>query len=114
MSNDFAVVESGGHQYRVCERDYVVVDKLDVPIGEEVVLDSVVLIGDTVKGSLLSGSALASACVSARVVEHRRLPKVVIFKKKRRQNYRRKGHFRADCTVLHVEGIHRQGRKKGG
>ncbi|MBC6445081.1 MAG: 50S ribosomal protein L21 [Alphaproteobacteria bacterium GM202ARS2] len=105
----FAVVETSGRQYKVSEQDHFVVDKVDAEVGARLVLAPVVMMGDASGGEALVGKALAKACVSVRVIEHRRLPKLIVFKKKRRQNYRRRRGFRAECTVLQVEGIHKQG-----
>jgi len=100
----YAVVKTGGKQYRVSENDVIRVEKLDLEAGSKVKLDNVLLIGDdkkiTVGAPLISG-----ASVEATVVEQMRDRKVIIFKKIRRHNYRRKKGHRQHLTVLKVNKI---------
>jgi large subunit ribosomal protein L21 len=100
----YAVVKTGGKQYRVAENDVIRVEKLDLEAGSKVKLDNVLLIGDdkkiTVGAPLISG-----ASVEATVVEQMRDRKVIIFKKIRRHNYRRKKGHRQHLTVLKVNKI---------
>lgn len=100
----FAVIRTGGKQYRVAENDVIRVERLDGEAGASVTLDQVLMVGEgekvTVGAPLVDG-----ASVSAEVVEQGRGPKLIIFKKKRRQNYRRKKGHRQDLTVLKITGI---------
>lgn len=92
----FAVIRTGGKQYKVSKDDKITVEKLDVEAGKTVNFD-----GDTVL--FAAGGALAK--VSATVVAHVRGDKIRIFKKKRRQGYRRtKGH-QQDLTVLQITNV---------
>ena len=100
----YAVVKTGGKQYRVSENDVIRVEKLDLEAGSKVKLDNVLLIGDdkkiTVGAPLING-----ASVEATVVEQMRDRKVLIFKKIRRHNYRRSKGHRQHLTVLKVNKI---------
>ncbi|HEY4113437.1 MAG TPA: 50S ribosomal protein L21 [Rhizomicrobium sp.] len=98
----FAVVRTGGKQYRVAENDVISVGKLTGDVGGKVALDVLMLGGDQPK----SGSPLVDgASVEAEIVEHGRGPKVIAFKKKRRKNTHRKRGSRAHFTTLKITGI---------
>ena len=96
----FAVVRTGGKQYKVAAKDRLEVAKIDAKAGASVDLEVLMTSdGKTVK------TAEKGAKVSAKVIEHTRADKIVVFKKKRRQNYRRtKGH-RQDLTVIEIADI---------
>jgi large subunit ribosomal protein L21 len=96
----FAVIRTGGKQYRVAEGDVIKVERLDGDAGSSITLGDVLMAGSKVGAPLLSG-----ASVAAEIVEHARGPKIIVFKKKRRQNYRRKNGHRQDLTVLRITGI---------
>ena len=100
----FAIIRTGGKQYRVAEGDVLAVEKLAGEPGATVELGEVLMVGD---GATLSIGAplVAGASVSAELVEHRRADKIIVFKKKRRQNYRRKNGHRQHETVLRITGI---------
>lgn len=99
----FAVIRTGGKQYKVSKNDQIRVEKLDVKAGSSVDLD-VLMVSDG-KSAKIGDKEVSGAKVSAKVVEHTRNDKIVVFKKKRRQNYRRtKGH-RQDVTVLEITDI---------
>lgn len=100
----FAIVRTGGKQLKV-EKDSVIrVEKLDVKKGDKIDLDDVLLVDDGKKRTL-GAPTVKGASVKAEVVEQERDKKVTIFKKKKRQNYRRtKGH-RQPKTVLKVTDI---------
>lgn len=99
----FAVVRTGGKQYRVAKNDVIEVEKVDAKEGASVDLDILALSADGKKLAL--GKDVSGAKVSAKVVSHIRDDKVLVFKKKRRQNYRRtKGH-RQHLTVLEITDI---------
>ncbi len=100
----FAVIRTGGKQYRVAPDDVIQVEKLTVEPGGQVTLDQVLMIGSD--DAVTVGTPLvAGATVSAEVVDQTRGPKIIIFKKRRRQNYRRKAGHRQDLTVLKITGI---------
>ncbi len=100
----YAVIQSGGKQYKVAEGDVVRVEKLEAEAGESIHIPEVVAIGE---GSVLTfGSPLVQgASVHADVVAHERTDKVLVFKKRRRQNSRRKKGHRQHVTVLKITGI---------
>ena len=106
----YAVVKTGGKQYRVAKDDIITIERLTAEQGEIVTLDSVLMVanGDdvTVGAPLVDG-----ACVAGEIVEHKRAKKIVIFKKRRRQNYRRKAGHRQHQTVLRVTEILTGGAK---
>ena len=96
--SDFAIFQTGGKQYRVKTGDVIKVEKLNA--DGDVTFDQVLMIGDRVGTPTIDG-----AKVVATVVEQKRAPKVLVFKKKRRQNYRRtRGHCQF-ITVLKIKEI---------
>ena len=100
----FAVIKTGGKQYTVHENDVLWVEKLDVEPGASVNLDEVLMIGDG-KNVTVGTPTIAGAMVQATIVEQMRDRKVIIFKKKRRHNYRRKKGHRQNLTVLKIGKI---------
>lgn len=100
----FAVIRTGGKQYRVTPNAVLKVEKLDAEPGGTVTFNDVLAVG--VDGSLTIGAPnVAEASVAATVIAQDRLPKVIIFKKRRRQNSRRKNGHRQPVTVLRVASI---------
>jgi large subunit ribosomal protein L21 len=101
----FAVIRTGGKQYRVAKDDVIEVERLAGEPGASVTLGEVLMLGGE-GAELRSGKpALVGASVTAEVVSQRKSDKVIIFKKKRRHNYRRKRGHRQDLTVLRITGI---------
>ncbi len=100
----FAVIRTGGKQYKVQENDIIEVEKLDGAEGDAVNIDEVLFLNDGKKASV-GAPVIKGASVSATLVKQKRADKVVIFKKKRRQNYRRKKGHRQHLTVLKITGI---------
>jgi large subunit ribosomal protein L21 len=96
----FAVVRTGGKQYRVAPGDKIVVEKLDGNAGDKVTLGDVLLAGDG--GSLKSTDGLT---VAAEIVAQAKGEKVTVFKKRRRHNYRRKKGHRQQHTILKIVAI---------
>jgi len=100
----YAVIKSGGRQYKVEPGQVVRVDKLEAQVGETVSLDQVLLVKDG--DSLKAGAPLLDgATVSATVVEQDRGKKIIVFKKKRRQGYQKKQGHRQDYTALKINAI---------
>ncbi len=100
----FAVIRTGGKQYRVAANDVISVEKLPGEAGATVELDEVLMLGngaDTTIGAPL----VEGACVRATVLEQTRAPKILVFKKKRRKNYRRTRGHRQDLTVLRITEV---------
>jgi large subunit ribosomal protein L21 len=96
----FAVVRTGGKQYRVAPGDKIVVEKLDGNAGDKVTLGDVLLAGDG--GNLKSTDGLT---VAAEIVAQAKADKVTVFKKRRRHNYRRKKGHRQQHTILRIVAI---------
>jgi len=106
----FAVIKTGGKQYKVAEGDTITVEKLDTEAGKDVTFDSVLMLGNgddvTVGAPLVAG-----ASVFGEVEEQTRGDKIIIRKKRQRQTYRRtKGH-RQHLTVVKITGISADGKK---
>jgi large subunit ribosomal protein L21 len=99
----FAVIRTGGKQYRVASGDVITVEKLAGDVGSSITLGEVLMAGEG--GDAKIGSALKGAAVTAEIVEQGLGDKVIIFKKRRRHNYRRKRGHRQPQTVLRVTDI---------
>jgi large subunit ribosomal protein L21 len=100
----FAIVKTGGKQYRVAPGDQIVVERLQGEVGAEISLNHVLAIGDSDSGAI-GRPTLPEASVRARIIQQPRGTKVIVLKKKRRKNYRRKHGHRQELTVLRVEEI---------
>ena len=107
----FAVIKSGGKQYKVAKNDVIRVEKLDAEAGASIHLNEVLMVGDD-KSQTVGVPLVDGASVSATVLEQMRDRKIIIFKKKRRQNYRRKNGHRQHLTVLRIDDILAAGKKK--
>ena len=100
----FAVIRTGGKQYRVTPSDILKVEKLEAEAGSVVTFTDVLAIGGG-DGITLGAPLVAGASVTATVVAQDRLPTVIIFKKRRRQNSRRRNGHRQPITVLRIADI---------
>ena len=100
----YAVIRSGGKQYRVAPDDVIQVEKLEAEPGASVVLDQVLMVGGA-DAAKVGAPLVVGAAVNAEVVEQKRGPKIIVFKKKRRKNYRRRNGHRQDITLLRITGI---------
>jgi len=107
----FAVLKTGGKQYRVAAGQVIKVEKLDGEVGSTIKFDEILMVGDD-KGVKVGEPLIAGASVSAEVLEQTRAPKIIVFKKKRRHNYRRKKGHRQNITVLRVTDILKTAAKK--
>jgi large subunit ribosomal protein L21 len=96
----YAVIRTGGKQYRVKKDDILEVELLDAKKGDSVTLNEVLLVGNKIGSPTVAG-----ASVKAEVVDNIKDDKVIVFKKKRRQNYRRKNGHRQNLTVLKITDI---------
>ncbi len=100
----FAVIRTGGKQYRVTPNAVLKVEKLEAEPGSTITFTDVLAVGG--EGALTLGSpVVAGASVTATVIAQDRLAKIIIFKKRRRQNSRRKNGHRQHVTVLRVAEI---------
>ncbi|MDB5558322.1 MAG: ribosomal protein [Enterovirga sp.] len=97
----FAVIKTGGKQYRVAANDVIQVATLAGEAGSEVTFDQVLTLSHS-GGVEVGAPAVAGATVAGTIVEHTRGPKVIAFKKRRRQNSRRKRGHRQDLTVVRI------------
>jgi large subunit ribosomal protein L21 len=100
----FAVIKTGGKQYTVHENDVLWVEKLEAEPGSQFILDEVLMIGEG-NNVTVGKPTLQGARVETTVVEQMRDRKVIIFKKIRRHNYRRKKGHRQHLTVLKIGKI---------
>jgi large subunit ribosomal protein L21 len=99
----FAIVAASGKQYRVAPGDTLVLDRIDAEEGASITLDNVLLVGgDTTQ---VGAPTVPGAKVEAKVLEHFKGDKVVAFKYKRRQRYRRRVGFRHSHTRIEITGI---------
>jgi large subunit ribosomal protein L21 len=100
----YAVVKTGGRQYRVEPGDTIDVERLSGEVGDTIDLEPVLMIGDG-DDVTIGAPAVDAARVTAEIVEHKRGKKIVVFKFKRRKNYRRKQGHRQSLTSLKITGI---------
>ncbi len=106
----YAVIRTGGKQYKVAANDVITVEKLPADAGSVVQFSEVLMVGDAAKHTV--GAPLVSgAVVTATVLEQVKGEKVIIFKKRRRHNSRRKTGHRQLGTVLRIGGIYTDGQK---
>lgn len=103
-SGPYAIIETGGKQYRVKEGDHITVERLAAEAGGEITIDRVLMVGGN--GSTKIGTPVVDgASVTAHVDEHMRGEKLVVFKFKKRKRYRRKTGHRQELTKLTITGI---------
>jgi large subunit ribosomal protein L21 len=100
----FAVIRTGGKQYRVQKDDKLQVEKLEGKEGSNIDLSEVLFLNNGTE-STLGEPLIKGATVTAKILEQVRAPKVTIFKKKRRQNYRRKRGHRQELTLIQITSI---------
>ena len=96
----YAVIKTGGKQYRVTSGDVIKIEKIAGEEGKEVVFNEVLALGDTIGTPLVSG-----ASVTATVLKQTKDAKIIVFKKKRRQNYRRKNGHRQNITLVKITNV---------
>ena len=101
----FAVIKTGGKQVRVAADDVITIAKLEGEAGTAVTFGEVVLYGDGEGATQVGAPLLSGVSVTAEVVAQTRGKKVIAFKKRRRQNSRRKRGHRQDHTVVRITGI---------
>lgn len=96
----YAVIKTGGKQYKVTAGDVVKIEKIAGEEGKEVIFDQVLALGENVGTPFVAG-----ASVKATVLKQAKDAKVIIFKKKRRQNYRRKNGHRQQITLVKITDV---------
>ncbi len=101
----FAVIKTGGKQYKVAAQDVITIEKLTAEAGAAVAFDEVLMVGE--EGAMKIGSpVVAGAKVEGTVVEQTRGPKTISFHKRRRKNSKRKRGHCQELTVVRITGIH--------
>jgi len=105
----FAVIRTGGKQYRVAPNDIIEIEKIAGEPGDIIEIGEVLLLGG--EGNPKTGSPIAGAMVAAEVLEQKRDDKIIVFKKKRRQGYRRTMGHRQALTALRITEILTDGKK---
>ena len=102
----YAVIKTGGKQYRVAHGDVIKVERLAGEVGQAIAFEQVLMVGGYDGAEPRIGAPLLEgARVTAEVLEQARAPKIIVFKKKRRKNYRRKHGHRQLQTVLRIREI---------
>ena len=107
----YAVVRTGGKQYKVAPGDVVLVEKLDGEAGAEIKLDDILMVNDGTT-TVIGSPTVEGAVVTASIIEQGRADKILVFKKKRRQGYRRMAGHRQDQTVLRILDVAGSAKKK--
>ncbi len=100
----YAIIKTGGKQYRVQKDDILEVEKLDGKEGDTISLGEILMLGTDGKATI-GTPTVSGASVTAKVLGQKKTEKVIVFKKKRRQNYRRKNGHRQNVTVLKITDI---------
>jgi large subunit ribosomal protein L21 len=101
----FAVIRTGGKQYRVAPNDVLKVETLAGEAGDTITFTDILAVGSEAGGASIGAPFVPGATVTATVIAQDRLEKIIIFKKRRRQNSRRKNGHRQHVTVLRIAGI---------
>lgn len=100
----YAVIKTGGKQYRVAENDILSIERLTGEAGATIEFDEVLMVGEG-ESVKIGAPLVAGAKVTAELVEQTRGPKVIAFKKRRRKNSRRKRGHRQDLSLVRITGI---------
>ncbi len=100
----FAIIRTGGKQYKVQAGDKIEVEKLEGAEGDTLKIDDVLFVTDGKKATV-GTPVVKGATVTATLFAQKRAPKIIVFKKKRRANYRRKKGHRQNLTVLQIKDI---------
>ena len=108
----YAVLKTGGKQYKVSPGDVIVVEKLLIDAGAKIKLDQVMIVGEDGKKPEVGAPILSNAAVNCEVLDQSRSDKIIVFKKKRRQGYKRKKGHRQNQTILRVIDINGKGALK--
>ena len=101
----YAIIKTGNRQFKVSENDEIKIEKIDAEPGTLISFDNVLLIGNDKKTCLVGTPFVKSASVSAEVIAQARDKKILVFKKQRRQNHRRKNGHRQNVTHVKIKQI---------
>jgi len=100
----YAVIKTGGKQYRVASGQKIKVEQIPADVGSEINLDQVLMVGDG-ESSKIGTPLVSGAAVTATVVSHGRHPKVKIFKMRRRKHYQKRQGHRQNYTEIRIDAI---------
>ena len=100
----YAVIKTGGKQYRVAAGEKIKVEQIPADVGAEIILDQVLMVGEG-ESVNIGTPLLAGAKVTAKVVAHGRGPKIKIFKMRRRKHYQKHQGHRQNYTEIEISGI---------
>ena len=106
----YALVKTGGKQYRVAKDDTILVERIAADEGAEVILNDIVMLADGDKVTI-GTPKVEGAAISATVMRQTRGPKIIIFRRKRRKNHRRTQGHRQDLTLLKINDIAEDAKK---
>ena len=106
----YALVKTGGKQYRVAKDDTILVERIAAEEGAEIILNHIVMLGDG-DNVTIGTPTVDGAAVSATVLRQTRGPKIIIFRRKRRKNHRRTQGHRQDLTLLKINDIAEDAKK---
>ena len=101
----FAVIKTGGKQYKVAKNSIIKVEKIEGQLGSKVELNEVLMMGEYSKPSFIGTPIVKGAVVTAEIIDQFKDDKIIVFKKKRRQHYRRKNGHRQELTELKILDI---------
>lgn len=104
----FAVIKAGGKQYKVDQNSVIKVEKIEGEPGSKIELNQVLMMGESSKPSFIGTPLVKGAVVTAEITNQLRDNKIIVFKKKRRKNYRRKAGHRQELTELKILDITKQ------
>lgn len=102
----YAVIKTGGHQYRVQEGDELTIEQLEGQAGEELNFNQVLFVGKDGKKPTVGQPFVEKASVDAVIKEQTKAPKIIVFKYKRRKNYKRTRSHKQPQTVVEIKKIH--------
>ena len=108
----FAVIKTGGKQYKVSPNRVIRVEKIPGEAGSKIEFNEVLMIGEAAKASFIGTPVVKGALVTGEIIEQMRDEKIIVFKKKRRQNYRRKNGHRQELTQVKIIDIVKNSNKK--
>lgn len=104
----FAIIKTGGKQYRVAKDSVLKIEKIDGELGSTVEFNEILMVGEAAKPSVIGMPLVNGVTVRAEIIDQMRDAKIIVFKKKRRQNYRRKKGHRQELTQIKIVDITKQ------
>ena len=101
----FAVIKTGGKQYKVLKDSIIRIEKIDAELGSKVEFNEILMIGGGVNDTIVGTPVVKNAAVTGQILCHKNASKIIVFKKKRRQNYRRKQGHKQELTHVKILDI---------